>query len=88
MKQEFRLYLPIAEVTDSIADQLFEAGFDDSHITICGGRPCIVVDDRDTTDLAATVRSAVGAAQRAGVKVDKVELSDVEAINAELASTV
>ena len=85
MKQEFRLILSIDEVTDAIADALFEAGFDDSHITKYGGRPCIVIDDRDTTNLAATVRAAVQAAQRAGVAVARVELPDVEAINADLA---
>ena len=86
MKQEFHLILGIDELTDPIADALFEAGFDDAHLTKCGGRPCIVIDDRDTTDLAATVRAAVADATRAGVKVVRVQIPDVEQINTELAS--
>ena len=86
MKQEFHLILDIKELTDAVADALFEAGFDDSHLTRCGGHPCIVIDDRDTTDLAATVRAAVADAGRAGVRVLHVQIPDVEQINAELAS--
>ena len=86
MKQEFHLILGIDELTDAVADALFEAGFDDSHLTQSGGHPCIVIDDRDTTDLAATVRAAVADAVRAGVKVLRVQIPDVEQINAELAS--
>ncbi len=86
MKQEFHLILGIDEFTDAVADALFDAGFDDAHLTKCGGRPCIVVDNRETTDLAATVRAAIDDAQRAGVKVICVQIPDVEQINAELAS--
>ena len=87
MKQEFHLILGIDDFTDSIVDALFEAGFDDSHLSKCGGRPCIVVDDRDTTDLAATVRAAVADVQRAGVQVIRAQIPEVERINAELASS-
>ena len=86
MNQEFQLILEIDDFTDAIADALFNAGFDDAHLTKSGGRPCIVIDDRDTKDLAATVRAAVSDAQRAGVKVIRVQIPDVERINAELAS--
>ncbi len=86
MKQEFHLILGIDDFTDAIADALFEAGFDDAHFTKCGGRLCIIVDDRDTADLAATVRAAVNDAQRAGVPVIQVKIPDVDQINAELAS--
>ncbi len=86
MKQEFHLILGIDEFTDSIADSLFEAGFDDAHLTRREGQPCIIVDDRETTNLDATVRDAVTDAQRAGVTVVRVEIPDVERINAELAS--
>ena len=87
MKQEFRLILGIDEFRDSIADALFQAGFDDTHLTKREGRPCIIVDDRDTSDLAATVRAAVYDAQNAGVPVLRVEIPDVEQINDELASS-
>ena len=88
MKQEFHLILGIQDVTDSIADALFKAGFDDSHLTKHGDRPCIIVDDRDTTDLASAVRTAVAQAQQAGVIVIQVRIPDVEEINAELASAM
>jgi hypothetical protein len=88
MKQEFHLILGIDDVTDAIADTLFRAGFDDAHLTKCDGRPCIIVDDRDTTDFAATVRAAVNDAQRAGIPVMQVKIPDVEQINAELASAL
>ena len=87
MKQEFHLILGIDEFTDSIADALFQAGFDDAHLTKREGRPCIVVDDRDTSDLATTVRAAVSDAQNAGVTVLRVEIPAVEQINSELASS-
>ncbi len=87
MKQEFHLILGIDEYTDSIADALFQTGFDDAHLTKGEGRPCIIVDDRDTSDLAATVRAAVSEAQNAGVTVLRVEIPAVEQINSELASS-
>ena len=86
MKQEFHLILGIDEYTDSIADALFQAGFDDAHLTKREGRPCIIVDDRDTSDLVATLRAAVSDAQNAGVTVLRVEIPDVEQINSDLAS--
>jgi hypothetical protein len=86
MKQEFRLILAIDEFTNEIADALFEAGFDDAHLTKLGGQPCIIVDDRDTTDLEATVRQAIRDAQRAGARVSRVEIPAVESINEELAA--
>ena len=86
MKQEFHLILGIDELTDPLADALFRVGFDDAHLTKCGGRVCIVIDDRETTDFAATVRAAVADATRAGVQVLRVQIPDVEQINAELAS--
>lgn len=82
MKLESHLILGIDVFTDSIADALFEAGFDDVHLTKSDGRPCIIVDNRDTSDLAATVRAAVNDAQRAGVLVLQVRIPDVEQINA------
>lgn len=87
MKQEFHLILDIDEFTDSIADALFQAGIDDAHLSKRGGQPCIIVDDRDTADLAVTVRAAVTDAQRAGVRVLRVQIPDLEQINSELASS-
>ena len=86
MNQEFHLILGFDDFTDSIADTLFAGGFDDAQPTKRGGFPCIIVDDRDTTDLAAAVRAAVTAAQSAGIPVLRVEIPAVEQINSELAS--
>lgn len=86
MTQEFRLIVAIDEFTDAVADALYEAGFDDAHLARSGGRPCIIIDDRDTTDLEATVRQAIADAHRAGVRVLRVEVPAVEHINAELAA--
>lgn len=86
MKQEFRLILAINDFTDSVADALYEAGFDDSHLVKVGGCPCIIIDDRDTSNLELAVRRAVSDAQRAGVRVARVEVPLVEHINAELAT--
>jgi hypothetical protein len=88
MKQEFHLILGIDEFTQSISDTLFDAGFDDAHLTKRDGLPCIVVDDRDTSDLSATVRAAVADAQNAGVLVLRVEIPDVNQINSELAASL
>ena len=85
MTQEFHLVLAVDDFTEGLADALYEAGFDDAHLTKSDGRPCIVVDDRDVTDLETTVREAISDAQRAGVRVVRVEIPTVESINSELA---
>lgn len=87
MKQEFHLILQIEDFTKAAADALFQAGFDDSHLTRRDGRACIIIDDRDTTDLDATVRTAVQQAQQAGIVVSRVEIPEVERINSELAGS-
>jgi len=86
MKQEFRLILAIDDFTDRVTDALYESGFDDAHLSKSGGRPCVIIDDRDTTDLETTVRGATADAQRAGVGVLRVEVPALEHINAELAA--
>ena len=88
MKQEFRLILAIDEITDDLADALYEAGFDDAHLAKSGGRPCVIIDDRDTADLESVVRQAISDAQRAGVRVLRVEVPSVEQINTELAAAL
>jgi hypothetical protein len=87
MKQEFRLILALDDFTDAVADALYESGFDDAHLTKSGGRPCVIIDDRDTTDLETTVRRAIADAQRAGVRVLRVEVPALDHINAELAAS-
>jgi len=86
MKQEFHLILQIEDFTEDAADALFQVGFDDSHLVRRDGRVCIIIDDRDTTDLDTTVRTAVQQAQQAGMVVCRVEIPEVERINSELAA--
>ena len=86
MMQEFRLILAINEFTDELANALYEAGFDDAHLSKTGGRPCVIIDDRDTTDFETVVRQAIADARRAGIRVTRVEFPAVEHINAELAA--
>jgi hypothetical protein len=86
MKEEFRIILAIDEVSTEQADALFEGGFDDAHVCKKNGHVCIVVDDRTTDDLEATIRGAVNDALQAGVPVLRVELAAVEHINSELAA--
>ena len=83
----FRLILAVDEFTDELADSLYDAGFDDAHLSKSGGRPCVIIDDRDTSDLETTVRQAISDAQKAGVRVVRVEIPAVEHINTELAGT-
>ncbi|MFO7905432.1 MAG: hypothetical protein R6U98_22405 [Pirellulaceae bacterium] len=87
MKQQFRLILALDDFTDGVADALYESGFDDAHLTKSSGRPCVIIDDRDTTDLETTVRRAIADARRAGVRVLRVEVPALDHINAELAAT-
>jgi molybdopterin/thiamine biosynthesis adenylyltransferase len=81
-----RLIVAIDDFTDAVADARYEAGFDDAHLAKSGGRSCIILDDRDTTDLENAVRRAIADAHRAGVRVLRVEVPAVEDINAELAA--
>jgi hypothetical protein len=63
-----------------------QSWFDDAHLTKSAGHPCLIIDERDTTDLETTVRRAIADAQRAGVHVLRVEVPALDHINAELAA--
>jgi hypothetical protein len=73
MTPEFYLVLRDREHDDSLADAVYEAGFDDSSFTMRGGHAAIWVTDRqgELTDL---VREALEQARNGGLTVTHVEI--------------
>jgi hypothetical protein len=74
-KYEFTLILKGAlELTDDIADALFEAGCDDGTPGTCEG--VFSIDfHREAESLEEAIRSAIGNVKTAGCQVDRVEIS-------------
>jgi hypothetical protein len=73
-KYEFTLILkgPI-ELTDEIADELFESGCDDGTPGICNG--VFSIDfNRDADTLEEAIRSAVACVKSAGHEVERAEI--------------
>jgi hypothetical protein len=70
---EFYLILRATDLDDQLEDAVFEAGFDDSSLTMRGGWAAIWVTDRqgELTDL---VREALAQAQKGGLAVSHVEI--------------
>jgi hypothetical protein len=66
MKQEFHLILGIDDFAGALADALFQVGFDHSHLAKQRKQSSIIVDDRDTTDIAATDLAAVAENRKRG----------------------
>jgi len=74
-KYEFTLILkgPL-ELTEDIADQLFEAGCDDGTPGTCEG--VFSIDfHREAESLEQAIRSAVGNVKAAGYGVERVEIA-------------
>ena len=74
-KYEFTLILkgPL-ELTEDIADQLFEAGCDDATPGTCEG--VFSIDfHREAESLEQAIRSAVGNVKAAGYEVERVEIA-------------
>lgn len=67
------------EMTDDIADALFEAGLDDGSPGSRGG-VCSVWVDREAATLNSAIRSAVDQVRTAGFGVARVEM-DEEAVD-------
>lgn len=73
-KYEFRLILkgPL-ELTEEIADELFEAGCDDGTPGICNG--VFSIDfHREADSLEAAIHSAIQNVKAAGYEVERVEI--------------
>ncbi len=73
-KYEFTLILKGSlELTEDIADRLFEAGCDDGTPGTCEG--VFVIDfHRKAESLEEAIRSAIGNVKTAGCQVERVEI--------------
>ena len=75
MTPEFYLILNDRDLSDVLENAVFEAGFDDSELTVRGDHAAIWVCHRPG-DLTALVREALAQAQNAGLKISHVEIEN------------
>ena len=75
MTPEFYLILNDRDLSDVLENAVFEAGFDDSELTVRGDHVAIWVCHRPG-DLTALVREALAQAQNAGLKISHVEIEN------------
>lgn len=73
MTPEFYIVLKEHELDDSLADAVYEAGFDDSSFVVRGGHAAIWVTDRQG-ELTELVREALMQARQGGLNVNHVEI--------------
>ena len=75
MKHEFTLIIQGSpELTDELADALFEAGCDDGSPGSCNG--VVSIDfHREANSLVEAIRSAINDVRAAGLEVERVEMS-------------
>lgn len=73
MGPEFYLVLNAEELTEELENAVYEAGFDDSSLTIRGGRAAIWIRHRPG-DLTQVVRQALAEARAGGLDVSHVEI--------------
>jgi hypothetical protein len=73
MNPEFYLILRADELTDELENSVFEAGFDDSSLTMRGGKAAIWIRHR-AGDFTDVVRQALREAQSGGLRVLHVEM--------------
>lgn len=75
MNAEFYLILSEFELSNALADKVFEAGFDDSELTVRGGHAAIWVCHRPG-ELTSLVREALQQAHDGGLNVLHVEIEN------------
>ncbi len=75
MTPEFYLVLNHDELSDSLADAVYEAGFDDSSLTMRGGQAAVWICHR-SGELSALVREALAQAKQGGLVVLHVEIEN------------
>lgn len=75
MSPEFYLVLKSRELSDKLADAVFEAGFDDSELTVRGEHAAIWICDREG-EFKQVVRDALEQAKRGGLEVLHVEMEN------------
>lgn len=73
MTPEFYLVLDDGDLHEGLENAVFEAGFDDSELTIRGGRAAIWVCHR-SGELTGLVREALAQARNGGLDVHHVEI--------------
>ena len=74
MNYEFRLILKQGtEITEELADQLFEAGCDDGTPGTFCGVPYVSFH-REAASLESAIRSAVADVQKAGCVVERLQI--------------
>ena len=61
------------DMTEELADQLFEAGCDDSTPGVCCGVP-VIGFSREADCLESAIRSAVADVQKAGCVVERLQI--------------
>src|SRR5437773_1367643 len=71
MTPEFYLVLNDRDLSDKLADAVFDAGFDDSSLTMHVGRAAVWIRDREG-ELTVLVREALAQAQAGGLQVSHI----------------
>ncbi|NOY41679.1 MAG: hypothetical protein GXP26_07585 [Planctomycetes bacterium] len=75
MNPEFYLILNSVELDEGLENAVFEAGFDDSSLTVRGGRAAIWIRHRPG-ELTQVVREALEQARQGGLDVSHVEIEN------------
>lgn len=73
MNPEFYLILDADDLSDELADAVYEAGFDDSSLIVRGGNAAIWICHREGA-LTEVVREALAQARAGGLDVRHVEI--------------
>jgi hypothetical protein len=73
MNPEFYVILKSNELTDELADAVYEAGFDDSSLVMRSGGAAIWIHHRPG-ELADVIRKALTEAKKGGLEVSHVEI--------------
>jgi len=73
LNPEFYIVLKNEELTDELENAVYEAGFDDSSLTMRGGSAAIWIRHRPG-DLTQVVRGALEEAKNGGLCISHVEM--------------
>jgi hypothetical protein len=73
MNPEFYLILDSNNLTDELSDKVYEAGFDDSSLTMRGGNAAIWIRHRPG-ELRQVVHDALEQAKQGGLRVSHIEM--------------
>jgi hypothetical protein len=73
MNPEFYLILDFNNLTDELSDKVYEAGFDDSSLTMRGGNAAIWIRHRPG-ELRQVVHDALEQAKQGGLRVSHIEM--------------